>query len=253
LNDDGDADTFAFRSGRSRETAFSKDYDELYKIMKYEKEHDGKIVWVLGPAIALDDKSRDAFTSLVENGYAQAVLSGNALGTYDLENARFNTVSGQETFEAHENAHYNYVSAINEARRAGSLEELISSGKIKDGILKACAENDVPVVLAGSIRDRFALPNTYDNVYEAQDAMRKHTRNATMLICLSSVLHTIAAGNMTPSYTVKDGIVRPVYIYSIDIQEFSVNKLCDRGTLEVKTLVTNVQDFIVNVAEGLIK
>ncbi|MBZ9633609.1 hypothetical protein [Clostridium sp. FP1] len=253
VTDDGDVDTFAFRSGRSRETAFSKDYDELYEIMQYEKEHDGKIVWVLGPSIALDDKSRAAFASLVENGYAQAVLSGNNLATYDLENGMFKTVSGQEIFESRENAHYNYIATINEARRAGSLAELINSGEVKDGIIKACVENDVPVVLAGSIRDRYALPGVYDNVYESQNAMRKHTRKATMLICLSSVLHTIAAGNMTPSYTVKDGTVRPVYIYSIDIQEFSVNKLSDRGTLEVKTLVTNIQDFIVNVAEGLIK
>ncbi|MBU3191809.1 hypothetical protein K9O30_20700 [Clostridium bowmanii] len=253
VTEDTDADTFAFRSGRSRETAFSKDYDELYEIMQYEKEHDGKIVWVLGPSIALDDKSRAAFSSLVENGYAQAVLSGNTLATYDLENAMFKTVSGQETYESRENANYNYIATINEARRAGSIEELINSGKVKDGILKACHDNDVPVVLAGSIRDRYTLPGVYDNVYESQNAMRKHTRSATMLICLSTVLHTIAAGNMTPSYTVKDGVVRPVYIYSIDIQEFSVNKLSDRGTLEVKTLVTNVQDFIVNVAEGLIK
>lgn len=253
LADDVDVDNFAFRSGRSRETAFSKDYDELYEIMQYEKEHAGKIVWVLGPAIALDDKSRAAFASLVENGYAQAVLSGNNFATYDLENGMFKTVSGQETFESRENAHYNYIATINEARRAGSIEELINSGKVKDGILKACHDNNVPVVLAGSIRDRYTLPNVYDNVYESQDAMRKHTRSATMLICLSTVLHTIAAGNMTPSYTVKDGVVRPVYIYSIDIQEFSVNKLSDRGTLEVKTLVTNVQDFIINVAEGLIK
>lgn len=251
--DDGDTDTFAFRSGRSRETAFSKEGDELYKIMQYEKDHAGKIVWVLGPSIALDDKSRDAFVSLVENGYAQAVLPGNTLGTYDLEKAMFKTVSGQETFESRENAHYNYIATINEARRIGSLADLVKSGEVNDGILKACAEKNVPVVLAGSIRDRYSLPNTYDNVYEAQDAMRKHTRKATMLICLSSVLHTIAAGNMTPSYTVKDGTIRPVYIYSIDIQEFSVNKLSDRGTLEVKTLVTNIQDFIVNVAEGLIK
>ncbi|MGH4139078.1 hypothetical protein [Clostridium sp.] len=253
VTDESDTDTFAFRSGRSRETAFSKDYDELYEIMQYEKDHAGKIVWVLGPSIALDDKSRSAFASLVENGYAQAVLSGNNLATYDLEKAMFKTVSGQEIFESHENAQYNYIATINEARRSGSIEELINSGKVKDGILKACAENNVPVVLAGSIRDSYTLPNVYDNVYESQNAMRKHTRGATMLICLSTVLHTIAAGNMTPSYTVKDGVVRPVYIYSIDIQEFSVNKLSDRGTLEVKTLVTNVQDFIVNVAEGLIK
>ena len=251
--EDSDVDTFAFRSGRSRETAFSKDYDELYKIMQYEKEHDGKIVWVLGPSIALDDKARASFASLVENGYAQAVLSGNNLATYDLEKGMFKTVSGQETFESHENSHYNYIETINEARRIGSIEALIQSGVVKDGILKACVEKDVPVVLAGSIRDRYTLPNVYDNVYESQNAMRKHTRKATMLICLSSVLHTIAAGNMTPSYTVKDGTIRPVYIYSIDIQEFSVNKLSDRGTLEVKTLVTNIQDFIINVAEGLIK
>ena len=252
LTDDGEADTFAFRSGRSRETAFSKDYDELYEIMKYEKEHDGKIVWVLGPSIALDDNSRAAFVSLVENGYVQAILSGNTFGTFDLEKAMFKTVLGQEIFESRENAHYNYMATINEARKAGSIEELIHSGKVKDGILKVCLEKEVPVVLAGSIRDRFTLPNVYDNVYKAQDAMRKHTRKATMLICLSTVLHTIASGNMTPSYTVKDGVVRQVYIYSIDIQEFSVNKLSDRGTLEVKTLVTNIQDFIVNVANELI-
>ena len=253
VTNETDADTFAFRSGRSRETAFSRDYDELYKIMQYEKEHGGKIVWVLGPSIALDDKARDAFASLVENGYAQAVLSGNNLATYDLEKGMYKTVSGKNIFEFHENTHYNYIATINEARRVGSIEALIKSGVVKDGILKACVENNVPVVLAGSIRDRYALPNVYDNVYESQDAMRKHTRKATMLICLSSVLHTIAAGNMTPSYTVKHGVVRPVYIYSIDIQEFSVNKLSDRGTLEVKTLVTNIQDFIINVAEGLIK
>ncbi|NFA14906.1 hypothetical protein EXM36_18935, partial [Clostridium botulinum] len=247
---DGNSDTFAFRSGRSRETAFSKDYDDLYEIMKYEKEHNGKITWVLGPSIALDDESRAAFASLVENGYVNAILSGNTLATYDLEKGMFGTVLGQETFEAEKNAHYNYMEAINEARRAGSLEELMASGKVKDGILKACVEKDVPVVLAGTIRDRFTLPNVYDNVYEAQDAMRKHTRKSTMLICLSTVLHTIASGNMTPSYTVRDGVVRPVYIYSIDIQEFSVNKLSDRGTLEVKTLVTNAQDFITNIAKA---
>ncbi|HDK7140144.1 TPA: hypothetical protein PTW95_003661, partial [Clostridium botulinum] len=173
---DGNSDTFAFRSGRSRETAFSKDYDDLYEIMKYEKEHNGKITWVLGPSIALDDESRAAFASLVENGYVNAILSGNTLATYDLEKGMFGTVLGQETFEAEKNAHYNYMEAINEARRAGSLEELMASGKVKDGILKACVEKDVPVVLAGTIRDRFTLPNVYDNVYEAQDAMRKHTR-----------------------------------------------------------------------------
>jgi len=38
-------DVFAFRTGRSRETAFSRDYDELYDILRYDREN-GKIVWV---------------------------------------------------------------------------------------------------------------------------------------------------------------------------------------------------------------
>ena len=56
---------------------------------------------------------------------------------------------------------------------------------------------------------------------------------------------------MTPSYRVRDGRVRPLYFYSIDISEFAVNKLTDRGSLAVKSLVTNAQDFVVNVRKGL--
>ena len=106
-------------------------------------------------------------------------------------------------------------------------------------------------MLAGSIRDDGPLPGVYANVYEAQDAMRGLVRQATTIICMASVLHTVATGNMTPSYRVRDGRVRPLYFYSIDISEFAVNKLTDRGSLAVKSLVTNAQDFVVNVRKGL--
>ena len=69
---------------------------------------------------------------------------------------------------------------------------------------------------------------------------------------MATTLHSIATGNMTPSYRVlADGTIRPVYFYSVDISEFSVNKLRDRGSLCVKTIVTNVQDFVVNISKGL--
>ena len=45
--------------------------------------------------------------------------------------------------------------------------------------------------------------------------------------------------------------MRPVYLYAVDADEFVVNKLLDRGSLSATTIVTNVQDFIVNVAKGL--
>ena len=49
----------------------------------------------------------------------------------------------------------------------------------------------------------------------------------------------------------EDCTIRPVYLYTIDIDEFVVNKLLDRGSLSATTMVTNVQDFITLVAKGL--
>ena len=48
-------------------------------------------------------------------------------------------------------------------------------------------------------------------------------------------------------------VIRPVFIYSIDISEFAVNKLRDRGSLEVTSIVTNIQDFLVNLERNLVK
>ena len=40
-------------------------------------------------------------------------------------------------------------------------------------------------------------------------------------------------------------------LYTVDADEFVVNKLLDRGSLSATTMVTNVQDFITIVARGL--
>ena len=90
-------DVFAFRTGRSRETAFSRDYDELYDILRYDRDH-GKIVWVMGPAFAFDHDAREAFSALIANGYVDAVMAGNALATHDLEAAWLGTALGQNIY-----------------------------------------------------------------------------------------------------------------------------------------------------------
>ena len=108
------------------------------------------------------------------------------------------------------------------------------------------------MVLNGSIRDDGPLPEIYEHTYVGQDAIREQIRKSTTVIGMATVLHTIAAGNMTPSYRVtEDGIVRPIYFYTIDTSEFAVNKLGDRGSLAAKGIVTNVQDFVRNLAENL--
>ena len=246
-------DVFAFRSGRSRETAYSVDYDNLYDLLRCEKNN-GYIVWVLGPAVIFDYDSKHALAQLIEAGYADAVMAGNAMATHDLEGSLIGTALGQDIYTQAPKpmGHYNHLDLINMARRAGSLETLIEENDISDGVVNACLKKEIPLILAGSIRDDGPLPTVYADVYKAQDAMRGQTRKATTLICLATQLHTIASGNMTPSYTVVDGEVRPVYIYSVDISEFAVNKLRDRGTLEVTTIVANVQDFLVLLRNGLI-
>ncbi len=113
-------------------------------------------------------------------------------------------------------------------------------------------KNEVPFVLAGSIRDDGPLPEVIGDVYEAANAMREVVRKATTVICMATMLHTIATGNMTPSFRVlEDETVRPLYLYTVDADEFVVNKLLDRGSLSATTVVTNVQDFITLVAKGL--
>ena len=122
----------------------------------------------------------------------------------------------------------------------------------ENGIIRSCEEYGVPYVLAGSIRDDGPLPEVIGNVYAAQDRMRNEIRSATTVVCLATMLHSIAVGNMTPSYRVlPDGTVREVYFYCIDISEFTANKLGDRGSLSAKGIVTNVQDFIVTLSNGL--
>ena len=244
-------DTFAFRAGRSRETAFSMDYDNLYEVLKYEKEHNGYVTIVVGSAIALDRDARAALQRLVENGYINAIFCGTETAAFDLERGLYGTSWGQEHFEKEQNTTRNLFETINLARKYGSTKALVESGQVKDGFIKACIDNDVDFVISGTIRDRLGLPETINNVYDAQNAMRVHSRKTSTMIMLSAILFTIATGNMTPSYNEFDGEVRPVYMYTVDIQEFAVNKLTDRGTVTSVSMVTNTQDFIRNVDRAL--
>lgn len=246
-------DVFAFRQNRSRETAFSRDYDELYELLKYEREH-GKIVWVMGPAFAFDADARKAMSKLIENGYVHAILAGNALATHDLEGAYLKTALGQDIYtqESMPNGHYNHLDLINRVRYHGSIREFIKNENIDNGIIYSCEKCGVPYVLGGSIRDDGPLPPVYADVYEAQNAMRDQIRGATTVISMATMLHTIATGNMTPSYRMlPDGTVRQIYFYCVDVSEFVVNKLADRGSLSARGIVTNVQDFVVNLQKGL--
>ncbi len=249
------SEKFAFRSRITRETAFSIDYDELYDLLEFEKER-GFIVWVLGPAVVFDRDARDAFAELIRNGYVHALLAGNALATHDMEAAFFATGLGQDIYSKQtvRLGHYNHLDAITRIRGIGSIKRAIDEGLITDGIMQAAIVKKIPFVLAGSIRDDGPLPEVIADVYEAQDEMRTITRQATTVIAMATQLHAIATGNMVSSYKVeRGGSVRPVYFYTVDMSEFAVNKLANRGSLTARSILTNVQDFVVTVERGLRK
>ena len=253
VSDRDGTDKFAFRTQFTRETSFSFDYDELYDLLQFERQH-GFIVWVLGPAVSFDKDAKEAFVGMVERGYVHALLAGNALATHDVEGALFGTALGQDIYnkKATSLGHYKHLDAITRVRSFGSISKAIREGAIKDGIMHSVIKNRVECVLAGSIRDDGPLPEVIGNVYEAQDKMRAVAKRATTVIALATQLHTIATGNMVPSYkVVGKNQVRPVFFYTVDMSEFAANKLANRGSLTAHSILTNVQDFVVTIERGL--
>lgn len=249
-----DKESFVFRQGRSRETSYARDYDRLIRLLRYEKALGGRVLWVMGPAFSFDADARRAMEGMIDNGYVQGILAGNALAVHDLEGALFHTALGQDIYtqKPQPQGHYNHLDVINKVRACGSIPAFIEKYGIDNGIIYSCVKNKVPFVLTGSIRDDGPLPEVYADVYEGAAAMRSLIRESTTVICLATMLHTIAAGNMTPSFRVlPDGTVRPLFLYTVDADEFVVNKLRDRGSLSATSIVTNVQDFITIVARGL--
>jgi hypothetical protein len=93
----------------------------------------------------------------------------------------------------------------------------------------------VPFVLAGSIRDDGPLPDTEMDLIRAQAAYAQALEGAEMVLMLSSMLHSIGVGNMTPA---------GVKLVCVDINPAVVTKLSDRGSLESVGVVTDVGLFL---------
>ena len=251
----GSRDKFAFRTRLTRETAFSIDYDELYELLEYERTN-GFILWVLGPAAVFDHDSRQALVEIISRGYMHGLLAGNALAAHDIEGSLFGTALGQELYSKRPVplGHYQHLDAINQIRALGGIQEAIAAGVVRDGVMHAVAQNRIPFVLAGSIRDDGPLPEVIVDTEQAQDRMRQLARRATTAIALATQLHSIATGNMLPSYQVPgNDQARPVYFYVVDMSEFAVDKLANRGSLSSRSILTNVQDFLVTLERGLSK
>jgi hypothetical protein len=133
--------------------------------------------------------------------------------------------------------------AINAIYRAGSVAKAVESGRLRSGILYECVQARVPFVLAGSLRDDGPLPDTITDMNLAQDAYAAHLRGAGLVLCLGSMLHSIATGNMLPSW---------VKIVCVDINPAVATKVSDRGTGQAVGVVADVGLFLDLLSKALL-
>ena len=238
----GGEEAFSFMSSDvSREKPI--DYNAI--LDAFQQNRNGYIVWVVGPAL-VHSRGREALEWLIKNGYVHCLLSGNAVAVHDIEAALYGSTLGMKSdCTPSEAGHSCHMRAINEVKKAGSVANIVGSGQVKTGIMKSLIDSDIPFVLAGSIRDDGPLPDTITDALEAQGLMREHASKATMVVMVATALHSIAVGNMLPTYyTDQNGDLQELTTICVDQTEFVVSKLKDRGTHQAFGVVTNDQDFM---------
>lgn len=246
----------AFERGREREAFAFMQSDvsservkvlaihQIAQQMRDVRAHNGKILFVLGPAVIHTGAGRYV-AELLRRGYVQVIFGGNAIVTHDVESALYGTSLGVDlkTGEQVEGGHRNHLRAINAIRGVGSLEKAIEVGLLKEGITYEAIQRGVPMVLAGSIRDDGPMPGVIADMQEAQGRMRQEVQNGVeMTIMVASMLHAIATGNLLPA------TVRTVVV---DMNPSVVTKLADRGTFQAAGLVTDAELFLRELLEEL--
>ncbi|MCS6954220.1 MAG: TIGR00300 family protein [Bryobacterales bacterium] len=236
---------FAFMTnGISSERQVETAVRQTAALMRHTRETGQKIVVVAGPVV-VHTGGGPPLAALIRAGYVDVLLSGNALGVHDVEAALFGTSLGIRLSDGRqeEHGHRNHMRAINTIYRAGGIRPAVESGRLDRGILYECVRAGVPFVLAGSLRDDGPLPETITDMNEAQDAYAAHLKGAGLVLCLGSMLHSIAVGNMLPSW---------VRIICVDINPAVVTKVSDRGTGQAVGVVTDVGLFLELLARTLL-
>jgi lysine-ketoglutarate reductase/saccharopine dehydrogenase-like protein (TIGR00300 family) len=215
----------------------------LLEDIQRKRANGGKVIFVAGPVV-IHTGGVGPFETLLSLGVIDGLLAGNALAVHDIERALFNTSLGidTETGEAVIDGHRNHMRAINAIRRAGGIHQAVQQGILKRGIMHRCVVEEVPFVLAGSLRDDGPLPEVITDMNEAQEAYGRMLQGAAIVVMLSTMLHGIAVGNMLPS---------SVLTVCVDINPAVATKLADRGTSQAIGVVTDVGLFLALLAERL--
>lgn len=209
---------------------------EVARMLRDTREAGKEVIAVVGPAV-VHTGAAEHLARLVELGYVSVLFGGNAIAVHDIESAMFGTslgVSLSEGTPTH-GGHQHHLRAINAVRGAGSIAAAVDQGFIGKGLMYTLVKTGTPFVLAGSIRDDGPLPDVITDAMVAQREMRGYAQRAGACLMLSTMLHSIATGNMLPA---------SVTTVCVDINPAVVTKLADRGSWQTIGVVTDVGLFL---------
>lgn len=212
--------------------------------MKDIRARKKKILAVVGPAVIHTGAGKH-LSSLIEAGYINVLFGGNAVATHDVEWALLGTSLGVylDTGIAAPAGHTHHIKAINAIRRHGGFEKAVEAGELTKGVMYSCVKKGIDYVLAGSIRDDGPMPGVITDSVKAQEAMRRNLKDVELALMLSTMLHSIATGNLLP------GNVKTV---CVDINPATVTKLADRGSHQAVGVVSDVELFLKELAHQLV-
>ncbi len=200
------------------------------------RDRGGKVVVTAGPVVIHTGGAKH-LSALVREGYIHGLLGGNAIAVHDIEQSLMGTSLGVDMQKGIpvRGGHRHHLKVINTVRRCGSIAQAVEQGVIKEGVMYECVKHNVPFVLAGSIRDDGPLPDTQMDLIKAQAEYAQLLEGTDMILMLSTMLHSIGVGNMTPA---------GVKMVCVDINPAVVTKLSDRGSIESVGIVTDVGLFL---------
>lgn len=216
---------------------------DVAHMLRKVRERGQRIIFVVGPAV-VHTGAAEHLARLVRSGYVSVLFGGNAVAVHDIESALYGTslgvsmAAGMPTVGGHEH----HLRAINTIRGCGGIAQAVERGVLTQGLMYTLVSEGVPFVLAGSIRDDGPLPDVITDALRAQSAMRVHCQEAGACIMLSTMLHSIATGNMLPA---------SVTTVCVDINPAVVTKLADRGSFQTIGIVTDVGLFLEMLADEL--
>jgi lysine-ketoglutarate reductase/saccharopine dehydrogenase-like protein (TIGR00300 family) len=228
---------FAFMgAGVSSERKIELVVNQIAWELERIRQRGGKVVVVAGPVVVHTGAS-EHLASLIREGYVQVVLGGNGVAVHDIEQSLLGTSLGVDMSRGSpvQGGHRHHLRAINTIRRCGNIASAVQQGVLKSGVFYECVRAGIPFALAASIRDDGPLPDTLTDMIEAQQAYARLLEGAEMILMLSSMLHSIGVGNMTPA---------GVKLVCVDINPAVVTKLADRGSIESVGIVTDVGLFL---------